>query len=45
VSAFGGIDALPTSFLLDRDGKIRAKHVGYTSEEQLEGEKTKLLAE
>jgi thiol-disulfide isomerase/thioredoxin len=45
VSAFGGIDALPTSFLLDRDGKIRAKHVGYTSEEQLEAEIARLLAE
>jgi cytochrome c biogenesis protein CcmG/thiol:disulfide interchange protein DsbE len=28
---FGGVDALPTTFLLDRDGKIAATHVGLVS--------------
>jgi len=28
VSAFGGLDAIPTTFLIDRDGVIRDKKVG-----------------
>ncbi len=28
VSAFGGIDAIPTTFLIDREGRIRHKKVG-----------------
>jgi len=28
VGAFGGIDAIPTTFLIDRDGNIRDKKVG-----------------
>lgn len=28
--AYGGVDALPTTFLIDRDGKIAAVHVGLT---------------
>jgi thiol-disulfide isomerase/thioredoxin len=28
VAAFGGIDAIPTTFLIDRDGQIRHKKVG-----------------
>ena len=28
VSAFGGIDAIPTTFLIDRDGQVRHKKVG-----------------
>lgn len=28
VSAFGGVDSIPTTFLIDRDGKIRDKKIG-----------------
>jgi hypothetical protein len=28
---FGGIDALPTTFILDREGRIAAAHVGLVS--------------
>jgi len=34
--AFGGIEALPTTFLIDRDGKIAATHVGLTSKGDFE---------
>jgi cytochrome c biogenesis protein CcmG/thiol:disulfide interchange protein DsbE len=34
--AYGGIDALPTTFLIDRDGKIAATHVGLTGRKELE---------
>jgi peroxiredoxin len=33
---YGGIDALPTTFLIDRDGKIAATHVGLTSKKDFE---------
>jgi peroxiredoxin len=33
---FGGIEALPTTFLIDRDGKIAAVHVGLTSKSEIE---------
>lgn len=45
VAAFGSVEALPTSFLVDRQGKIRSSHVGFTSEATLEAEIAKLLAE
>jgi peroxiredoxin len=28
VAAFGGMEAIPTTFLIDRDGKIRDRKVG-----------------
>lgn len=34
---FGGVQALPTSFLIGRDGRIREKLQGLYPEEQLEG--------
>lgn len=33
---YGGVEALPTTFLIDRDGKIAAVHVGLTSKSEIE---------
>lgn len=38
---FGGVQALPTSFLIGKDGRIREKLMGLRSEEELE---SKILA-
>lgn len=34
--AYGGVDALPTTFLIDREGKIAAVHVGLASKRDFE---------
>jgi cytochrome c biogenesis protein CcmG/thiol:disulfide interchange protein DsbE len=34
--AYGGVDALPTTFLIDRTGKIAAVHVGLASKKEFE---------
>ena len=34
--AYGGIDALPTAFLIDRDGKVAAVHQGLVSKREFE---------
>jgi peroxiredoxin len=34
--SYGGVDALPTTFLIDRDGKIAAVHVGLASKRDFE---------
>lgn len=34
--AYGGVEALPTTFLIDRDGRIAAVHVGLTSKGDIE---------
>jgi len=34
--AYGGVDALPTTFLIDRTGKVAAVHVGLTSKRDFE---------
>jgi len=34
--AYGGVDALPTTFLIDRTGKIAAVHVGLASKKDFE---------
>lgn len=34
--AYGGIDAIPTSFFVDRNGKVLLRHVGYMSKEDFE---------
>jgi len=44
VEAFGGIRSIPTSFLIDQDGRIVARHVGYVPAKRLESEITRLLA-
>lgn len=33
---YGGVDALPTTFLIDREGKIAAVHVGLASKKDFE---------
>jgi peroxiredoxin len=33
---YGGVDALPTTFLIDRDGKIAAVHIGLASKKDFE---------
>jgi peroxiredoxin len=40
---YGGILGLPIAFIIDRDGRITAKHVGETSPEVFEKEVTALL--
>jgi len=34
--AYGGVDSLPTTFLIDRDGKIAAIHIGVSSRKDFE---------
>ena len=34
--AYGGVDALPTTFLIDRTGKVAAVHVGLASKKDFE---------
>ncbi len=34
--AYGGITAIPTTFIINKEGRIAGKHVGYLSREQLE---------
>jgi len=36
--AYGGIDAIPTTFIINKVGGIAGKHVGYLSKDQLEKE-------
>lgn len=40
---FGGVDSLPTSFLIDRDGRIAASHVGLVSKSKYENELQQLF--
>ncbi len=42
---YGGLDDLPTSFFVDRSGKVVAAQVGLTSESEIEGNIKKALAE
>ena len=43
--AYGGIRGIPTTFLVDKNGRIAKKYVGYQSKEVFEREIQKLLAE
>ena len=42
-SLYGGVDALPTTFLIDRTGKIAAVHVGLASRKDFEDGVEQLL--
>ena len=42
-SAFGGVDVLPTTFLIDRTGRIVATHQGLVSKDEIEDGIRKLL--
>lgn len=42
---YGGLDDLPTSFFVDRNGKVVATQVGLTSESDIEGKIQKALGE
>jgi len=41
--AYGGVDALPTTFLIDKQGKIAAVHVGLANKKDFEDGVAKLL--
>ena len=43
--AFGGIDALPTTFIIDRSGHIVKQHLGFTAPAEFEKEVISLLAQ
>jgi peroxiredoxin len=43
VTAFGGVEAIPTTFLIDRDGQIRDRKVGVESHEAYERKVVALL--
>jgi thiol-disulfide isomerase/thioredoxin len=36
VQAFGGVEAIPTTFVIDRDGQILERHVGFVSKDRFE---------
>lgn len=41
---YGGVEALPTSFLIDRDGRIASTHVGLVSKRDYQADIDALLA-
>ncbi|HEX4807539.1 MAG TPA: TlpA disulfide reductase family protein [Bryobacteraceae bacterium] len=41
---YGGVDALPTTFMIDRDGRIAAVHVGLAGKDEYSNEIQNLLA-
>lgn len=41
--AFGGGEGLPTTFIIDREGRIVKKHIGYAPKEEFEKEIKPLL--
>ena len=43
--AYGGIDGLPTTFIIDRSGRIVNQHLGFTAPAEIEKEITNLLAQ
>lgn len=45
IEAYGGVDALPESFLIDREGRIRHRIIGFFAEPALRRAVDNLLAE
>lgn len=43
VEAYGGIDGLPTTFIIDRSGHIVKQHLGFTEQSEIENEIKPLL--
>ena len=43
VKAFGGVEGIPTTFIIDRKGNIVKKHVGFAAKEVFEKEIKELL--
>ena len=43
VTAYGGIDGLPTTFIIDRAGSIVKQHLGFTEKSEIESEIKSLL--
>jgi peroxiredoxin len=43
VKAYGGIEAIPTTFIVDRKGNIAEKHIGYMSRDDFEKKVKKVL--
>ena len=43
VDAYGGIDGLPTTFIIDRKGRIVKQHLGFTEKSEIESEIKSLL--
>lgn len=41
--AFGGVDAIPLTFVIDRQGRIVTKHLGLTGKDEFEAEIKPLL--
>ena len=41
--AFGGIEAVPTTFIIDRAGRVVRKHSGFANEDEFEQEIRLLL--
>lgn len=42
-NAYGGIDAIPSTFIIDRQGNLVDKHVGYMSKDEFEKKLKDLL--
>jgi thiol-disulfide isomerase/thioredoxin len=43
VNSFGGVEGIPTTFIIDRSGQIVGKHVGYAAKAEFESEIKPLL--
>jgi cytochrome c biogenesis protein CcmG/thiol:disulfide interchange protein DsbE len=44
-SLYGGVDSLPTTFLIDREGKVAKMHLGLVSKSRYEMELNELLGD